>query len=133
MNLSILILVFFVFIFSVKNKIINKDILIEGLVIGIISGIFISYATDTNYRATIHGPVVKYVKWVNNNARYSSQDWTDIKITKTGNVISFVSAKNIASGNTVEFTSDFKSKLPADLRYDILTNNNAGGSTVEFK
>ena len=111
-------------IYCLKTKKINKDTIIEGIIIGLVSGICLSFATDINYRAELSGPWIKLTKMmVNKNIKYVSKNWANINTVKKNDLIYDVTATNIVSGVTVKFDNIELSKLPADLRYDITSRD----------
>ena len=108
-------------IFAQKYRV----LVIEGILIGLVSGIFTSYTTSDDYRASINGPVIQIVKTINNSIKYKSGAWTNIEVThydpKT-DIIS-IDATKIDTGITVRIENQPLSKLPADLRYDVATGD----------
>lgn len=136
MTLSVLIIIilFIVTYYFWKDR---RQILLEGVIIGIISGICISYLTDADFQANVNGPLINLARVFNKNVRYISNAWTNIKIEKLKDDRYNVEATNTVSGNTVEFTNVHVTTIPASLRYQIITWDNeatpVGGSTVEFR
>ncbi len=112
------------FIF-IKKGVIKLHTAIEGIIIGVVSGFVISYATDVNFQATMHYPWVKIGQIVNKQIRYISKNWANIKVTQFDEKTDSVSfeATNIASGLTVTISNKPLFSLPADLRYDIVTGD----------
>lgn len=129
-SLIILIVIVIIFFFCIKFKIIDRRILFEGLIIGTVSGIFISLATDVNYRASLTGPFIELGKKFNNNFRYASKNWGSIKATQVGQGMVDVSATNIVTGSIVTFTNTPISRLPSDLRYAVATGDVASNKTI---
>lgn len=123
MTLSVILIIFCLLFLCIEKKIVNKAIVIEGVIIGVVSGLILSFITDGNFRASMIGPVVKIAKKVNINLRYVSKNWTNIKVSEPENGIFDVSAVNTVSGSTVKFTNTAINKLPADLRYDVLSSD----------
>lgn len=54
---------------------------------------------------------------------YISNNWTDIVATEKGKGIYAVKAKNIETGTTIKFPEGSLLKLPADLRYNIMSQD----------
>lgn len=112
--------------FLQKRFIKDNKAIVEGIVIGVVSGLILSYVTDVNFQAKINLPFIKIGKLFNSKVQYVSKNWADIKINQYNNETGIVSveATNIASGVTVKIADKPLGSLPADLRYDIET----GGS-----
>ncbi len=123
----LIVAIFIVAIYIVlKKKIIDRKPIIEGIIIGVVSGLILSYSTDVNFQAKIHFPFIKIAQIFNSQVRYVSKNWADIEVNQynQGTDIVSVEATNIASGVTVKIVDKPLGSLPADLRYDIKT----GGS-----
>ena len=116
-----------IIIISLICGVIQKRTIVEGIIIGLLSGLLISFFTDANIRAEVAGPIIKCAKKINKQLKYSSQNWTNISTNLVNDGFLNVSATNIASGVTVTFNNEPLTSLPADLRYDIAT-----GDTVKF-
>lgn len=95
----------------------------EGIIIGVVSGVIISYVTNGDFRATVHSPIIKLGKLLNFKVRYISKNWTNIKVKEIENGIYDVDATNIVTGSIVKFEKSPISTLPPDLRYDIATSD----------
>ena len=93
----------------------RRIIIVEGILIGVISGTLISYITDVNFQASINGPISSFFKKV-----YSSKSWTNIRVVRMEKAMLKVDATNIVSGDTVTIENTLNN-LPADLRWDIET------------
>lgn len=119
----ILIILIIAIYFILKNKITDKKPIIEGIIIGVVSGFILSYSTDVNFQAKIHFPFIKIAQIFNNQVRYVSKNWADIEVSQYDQKTDIVSveATNIASGVTVKIADKPLGSLPADLRYDIET------------
>lgn len=96
----------------------RRAIILEGILIGVISGVLIAFITDSNFRASTIGPIKSWT-----NKTYSSNDWTDIKVIRQDKDLAEVEATNVISGDTVTFKHSALEKLPADLRWDVKTKN----------
>lgn len=103
-----------------KNR---RQIIAEGIIIGVVSGICISYVTDVNFQARVNGPFYKVAHTFNKKIRYISNAWANIKIEKLSGNKYTVRATNTVSGNTVEFTNVHVNTIPASLRYQIVTSD----------
>ena len=121
-------IIFFAIVFYWGRKKKKMEILIEGLVIGVVTGICVSFITDVDFRAKIIGPVIMIAHKVDSSIKYDSNNWMNIEATQTGKDSYVVSAKNINTGTTIKFPVDNVSRLPADLKYSILSSD----TTVVF-
>jgi hypothetical protein len=130
MNLAILFVIFIIFLFCIIFKPKSRRVIFEGIIIGIISGVVISFATDANYRASIYGPFIMLGRAVDKNLRYASKNWGGIKATQVSDGVVNVSATNIVTGSVVNFTKTPLSKLPFDLRYAVATGDVATNKTI---
>lgn len=106
-----------------QKKIISINAIMEGIMIGVISGVIISFVTEGNFRANVLSPVIKLAKLFNMKVRYISKDWINIRVKEVGRGVYDVDATNIATGSVVEFKKSPISVLPPDLRYDIATSD----------
>lgn len=106
-----------------QKKIISINAIMEGIMIGVISGLIISFVTEGNFRANILSPVIKLAKLFNMKVRYISKDWINIRVKEVGRGVYDVDATNIATGSVVKFEKSPISVLPPDLRYDIATSD----------
>lgn len=100
----------------------RRQIILEGIIIGIVSGVSISCLTDANFQASIYGPFVNLAHKLNQNVKYISKTWADVKAEALTGDRYNVSAVNIASGNTVKLINVHTSAMPASLRYQVLTS-----------
>ena len=126
--LLVLFIIGIVIFLMMKNKI-DKRIVVEGVIIGVVSGLIISYITDVNFQANVNGPVIKIARVFNKQLRYVSKEWGNIKAEVVNDNMVSVSASNIASGVTVTYQNTPLSKLPADLRYAVSTGDIAANKT----
>ncbi|MFC1577203.1 hypothetical protein ACFL42_03165 [Candidatus Omnitrophota bacterium] len=112
----------------------RRQMILEGVIIGVIAGICISYLTDADYRATVNGPLINIVRKYKIDWKYTSKDWSISKAEKVGDGRYDLKATNIATGNTVVLNNKSISNLPPDLKYGVETwgapDNVVGGSSV---
>jgi hypothetical protein len=118
MILIFLIIIIIIVVFLIIFKKVNSNTVLEGVIIGIISGFIISLITDGNFRANMFNSVTSLLHI---KTRYISQNWRDIQSEKVGSGAYNVKAFNVNTGAKIEVTNVPLSELPADLRYDITT------------
>jgi len=123
---------------ALKGSILRTSLTMLGIIIGIVSGVCISYLTDANFQASVNGPFFKLAHNFNKSVKYINKAWINISVEKMQGDRYNIRATSTNSGNTVEFNNVHISTLPASLRYQVITwddrvDKEVGGSTVEFK
>lgn len=123
----IYLILFFIFLsvwFCKRRGYVDKRIIIEGVLIGIVVGVFGSYVTDNDFKANINGPIIETRNRISKyKFRYASKDWGNINAKWVGDGVVDVSATKIASGVVVTFDNATQSQVPADLWYGIATGD----------
>lgn len=101
-----------------KKQIVRRRFVIEGIIIGVVITLIGAYIIDTDFRARIHYPLIKLARSLGNaQATYVSKNWTDIRVTKTGEGLFNVSATHISSGAFVTHENIELCNLPPDLGF----------------
>jgi len=130
----IYLILFFIFLsvwFCKRREYVDKRIIIEGVLIGIVVGVFGSYVTDNDFKASINGPIIEARNRISKyKSRYASKDWGNINAKWVGDGVVDVSATKIASVTVVTFDKATQAHVPADLWYAVATGDVAGNGTI---
>ncbi len=106
-------------------KTIRLDTIVQGALIGVISGMILAFFTNGDYRAGLLAPVLPFI-----NQRYSSDIYTNIKSRPDEHGKYDVEATNILTGIPVKFEGVSLNDLPANIRYSIRVGDNIPPSSV---